>query len=73
MKRAQFTNAEVAAAADEFQTYMAPRTVEASGKNGSVTVYGENPNTYKPALATIDNGEENGILQELGIGDTGTE
>ena len=73
MKKARFTNAEVTAAANEFSTYMAPRTVEGGGKNGSVTVYGENPNKYKPTLAPLDNEDENGILQELGIGNTGTE
>jgi hypothetical protein len=33
-------------------------------------VYGENANTRKPTLAIIDDEDENGILQELGIGNT---
>ena len=70
MKNAQFTNDEVALAAAEFSTYMAPRVVEGGGKNGPVTVYGENANTRKPTLAIIDDEDENGILQELGIGNT---
>jgi len=73
MKKAQFTNDEVALAAAEFQTYMSPRTVEGGGKNGPVTVYGENPNIRKPTMAPLDDEDENGILQELGIGNTGTE
>jgi hypothetical protein len=68
VKKAQFTDAEVAAAADEFRTYMAPRVLLAGGKNGEITVYGENPNTYRPPVINIHAEEEeiNGLLQELG-------
>lgn len=68
MKKAQFTEAEVQYAVDEFSQYMSPRTVEVSGMNGSVTVYGENANTYKPTLAKLYDEDENGILQELSSG-----
>lgn len=61
-------------AAAEFQTYMAPRVVETGGKNGPVTVYGENLNTRKPKLMIFDDEEDNsGLLQELGVGNTRTE
>lgn len=53
MKKALFTDAEAMAAADEFTQYMAPRTVVAGGKNGDVTLYGENPNTRKPPAVNI--------------------
>lgn len=66
MKKAQFSNDEVATAAAEFQTYMAPRVVEAGGKNGPVTVYGENSNTRKPKLMIFDDEEDDsGLLQEF--------
>jgi|688.fasta_scaffold69964_4 hypothetical protein len=67
MKKALFTDAEAIAAADEFTQYMAPRTVVAGGKNGDVTLYGENPNTRKPPAVNIHDEEEeiNGLLQEL--------
>jgi hypothetical protein len=67
MKKALFTDAEAVAAADEFSTYMAPRTVVAGGKNGDVTLYGENPNVRKPPKINIEDEEEdiNGLLQEL--------
>jgi hypothetical protein len=67
MKKALFTDAEAVAAADEFSTYMAARTVVAGGKNGDVTLYGENPNVRKPPKINIEDEEEdiNGLLQEL--------
>jgi hypothetical protein len=67
MKKAQFSDAEAVAAANEFSTYMAPRTVMAGGKNGDVTLYGENPNVRKPPKINIEDEEEdiNGLLQEL--------
>lgn len=66
-KIAQFTADEVAEAVAEFSTYMAPRSVVAGGKNGDVTVYGENPNTRKPPKINIADEDEdiNGLLQEL--------
>lgn len=73
MKKAQFTAEEAAAAAEAFTEYMSPRTVEVGGKNGPVTVYGENANKRKPTLAELDDEEDNGILQELGFGNIGTE
>jgi hypothetical protein len=66
-KIAQFTAEAVAEAVEEFSTYMAPRSVVAGGKNGDVTVYGENPNARKPPIINIANEDEeiNGLLQEL--------
>jgi len=67
-KVAQFTAEDVAKAVAEFSTYVAPREVVAGGKNGDVTVYGENPNTRKPPRINVDdeNEEIHGLLQELG-------
>lgn len=67
MKKALFNDAEVAAAVEEFSTYMAPRTMQAGGKNGDVTVYGENPNKRKPPPINLSKEEEeiSGLLQEL--------
>ena len=67
MKKAQFSDAEAVAAADEFSTYMAARTVVAGGKNGDVTLYGENPNVRKPPVINVNDEDEdiNGLLQEL--------
>jgi len=70
MKKAVFTEAELQSAVDEFTQCMSPRTVEAGGKNGAITVYGENTNTYKPAIAKLYNEDENGILQEFSSGNT---
>lgn len=66
-KVARFTAEDVAQAVAEFSTYMAPREVAAGGKNGDVTVYGENPNTRKPPKINIaiENEEIHGLLQEL--------
>ena len=68
MKKALFSEAEVAEAVQEFEVYMAPRTVVAGGRNGDIKVYGENPNTRKPPkINPYDEDEEiNGLLQELG-------
>jgi len=67
VKRALFNDAEVAAAVEEFSTYMAPRTMQAGGKNGDVTVYGENANARKPPVINLSKEEEeiSGLLQEL--------
>jgi|LakMenE18May11ns_1017448.scaffolds.fasta_scaffold9413157_2 hypothetical protein len=67
MKKAQFSDAEVAAAVEEFEIYMCPRNVQAGGKNGDVKVYGENPNARKVKVNPYDDDEEdnNGLLQEL--------
>ncbi len=68
MKKALFSEAEIAEAVQEFEVYMAPRTVVAGGKNGDVTLYGENPNTRKPPVINTYTEEEeiSGLLQELG-------
>jgi hypothetical protein len=68
MKKAQFNSAEVAAAVEEFEVYMAPRFVPAGGRNGDVKVYGENPNARKvKPIIYDDEGEfDSGILQEPG-------
>lgn len=67
MKKALFNDAEVAAAVEEFSTYMAPRTMQAGGKNGDVTVYGENANARKPPVINqyAEEEEISGLLQEL--------
>jgi len=72
MTKARFTKEEVAAAAAEFQTYMSPRIVDSGGKNGPVTVYGENLNVRKPKLMNFDE-EDNGVLQEFSIRNSGNE
>jgi hypothetical protein len=66
MKKALFNDAEVAAAVEEFEVYMAPRFVPAGGRNGDIKVYGENPNTRKVKPIIYDDEEEfdGGILQE---------
>ena len=68
MKKALFNDAEVTAAVEEFSTYMAPRTMQAGGKNGDVTVYGENANARKPPVINqyAEDEEISGLLQELG-------
>lgn len=48
MAKAQFNDTDIAAAVNAFAATIAPREVPAVGKNSSVTVYGENPNPYKP-------------------------
>jgi len=68
MKKALFSDAEAAAAANEFTQYMSPRTVDAGGKNGPVTLYGENSNKRNVKVNPFDDEEEedlNGLLQEL--------
>ncbi len=66
-KIAQFSDADVQAAVSEFQTYMTARPVEVGGKNGPVTVYGENTNKRKPPIINLAEEEEeiSGLLQEL--------
>jgi hypothetical protein len=68
MKKALFSEAEVAEAVQEFEVYMAPRLVVAGGRNGDVKVYGENPNARKPPVINVydENEDINGLLQELG-------
>ena len=57
---ARFTEAEIAQAIGEFVLTTEAREVPAAGRNGSITVYGENPNPYKPV---IEKGEENEPVQ----------
>jgi len=68
MKKAQFNSDDLAEAIAEFSTYMSPREVAAGGRNGNVTVYGENSNPRKPPKINIadENEEIDGLLQELG-------
>ncbi len=68
MKRALFNDAKVAEALAEFQSYMHARTVVIGGRNGDVTVYGENPNKRKPPPINLSKEDEeiSGLLQELG-------
>lgn len=67
MKKAQFDDAEVAEALAEFQSCMHARTVVIGGRNGDVTVYGENPNKRKPPPVNLSKEDEeiSGLLQEL--------
>ena len=62
MKKAQFNSAEVAAAVEEFETYMCPRFVPAGGRNGDIKVYGENPNAHKSKPIIYDDEDESGLL-----------
>lgn len=62
MKKAQFTESDIAAAVAEFEIYMAPRIVPASGNNGDVKVYGENSNTRKPKPIIYDDEDISGLL-----------
>jgi hypothetical protein len=62
MKKALFSDTEVQAAVLEFETYMAPRIVPASGNNGDVKVYGENSNTRKPKPIIYDDEDVSGLL-----------
>jgi hypothetical protein len=57
MSKARFSAAEVAAAVEEFETYMAPKIVEIAGRNGDVKVYGENSNERKAKPILIDSEE----------------
>ena len=62
MKKAQFTEADIAAAVAEFEIYMAPRIVPASGNNGDIKVYGENPNARKFKPIIFDDEDVSGLL-----------
>ena len=62
MKKAQFSNAEVAAAVEEFEVYMCPRFVQAGGRNGDIKVYGENPNARKFNPIIYEEEEQSGLL-----------
>ena len=62
MKKAQFNEADIAAAVAEFEIYMAPRIVPASGNNGDVTVYGENSNARKSKPIIYDDEDVSGLL-----------
>lgn len=62
MKKAQFNEVDIAAAVAEFETYMAPRIVPASGNNGDVKVYGENSNARKSKPIIYDDEDVSGLL-----------
>ena len=62
MKKAQFTEADIAAAVAEFEIYMAPRIVAAGGNNGDIKVYGENSNARKFKPIIFDDEDQSGIL-----------
>jgi hypothetical protein len=57
MAKAQFTQDELTEAVDSFIAITAPRTAPAVGKNSEVTVYGDNPNPYRPPV--LPKGEQN--------------
>lgn len=70
MTKAQFTTEDINAAVAQFTTETAPRTAPAVGKNSEVTIYGENPNKYKPVLPELqddqnDKDETNVEIQGL--------
>ena len=73
MSKAKFSAADVAAAVEEFETYIAPRFVPAGGRNGDIKVYGENPNERKAKPIIYDEDDERGILQKLSDSDFGDE
>lgn len=62
MKKAQFTEADIAAAVAEFEIYMAPRIVPAGGNNGDIKVYGENSNARKFKPIIFDDEDQSGLL-----------
>ena len=57
-KKAQFTDNDISSAIDDFVANNASRTAPAVGKNSEVTIYGENPNKYKPILPQLQEDED---------------
>ena len=73
MSKAKFSATDIEAAVAEFTTYMAPKIIAAGGKNGNVTVYGENPNERKAKPIIYDDEEDDGLLQKLSDSNFGDE
>lgn len=69
MAKAQFTTEDIAQAVAQFTAGTEARLVPAIGKNSPVTVYGDNPNPYKPVLAKEDDNEP---IQAISGEDIGT-
>ena len=57
-KIAQFDTADINSAINDFVANNAPRLAPAVGKNSEVTIYGENPNKYKPILPQLQEDED---------------
>ena len=70
MAKAMFDDAAIAQAIAEFTAENEYRLVPAIGKNSPVTVYGENPNEYKPVVIKE---EEDEPVQAISTDDIGTE
>ena len=68
MSKARFNDADIAAAIGAFVATTEPRTAPAVGKNSPVTVYGDNPNPYKPVIAKGDDDGSDETISGLDIG-----
>ena len=62
-KKAQFTDTDISSAIDDFVATNAPRLAPAVGKNSEVTIYGENPNKYKPILPKLQDDEDDNNVE----------
>ncbi len=62
-KIAQFDTADISSAINEFVANNAPRLAPAVGKNSEVTIYGENPNKYKPILPKLQDDEDDNNVE----------
>ncbi len=68
MSKARFDDADIAGAIAEFTASNQARIAPAVGKNSSVTVYGDNPNPYKPIVAKGDDDGSDETISGLDIG-----
>ena len=66
---ARFSDKDIAEAIGEFVLANEPREVPAAGKNGTITVYGENANPYKPIIEKESNSEPDETIggEDLGL------
>lgn len=68
MSKARFNDSDIAGAIAEFTASNQARIAPAAGKNSSVTVYGVNPNPYKPVIAKGDDDGSDEKISGLDIG-----
>ena len=68
MSKARFNDADIAGAIAEFTASNQARIAPAVGKNSYVTVYGDNPNPYKPVIAKGDDDGSDETISGLDIG-----
>ena len=68
MSKARFNDAEIAEAIGAFVAATPAREVPAIGKNSDVTVYGVNPNPYKPVVPKGDDDGSDETVSGLDIG-----